>query len=91
MTENLLTNSSGCGCGHHSAEPVLVAGEIPHAIRHGAIFGAIGQLSPGSSMILDAPHDPLPLLAQLKDIEGDAVAVEYVERDTAWRLRFTRV
>nr|NLD39957.1 DUF2249 domain-containing protein [Actinomycetales bacterium] len=94
MTENLLTNpsgTSGCACGHHGGEPVLVAGDIPHALRHGAIFGAIGQLAPGASMILDAGHDPLPLLNQLREREGDAVSVEYLERETTWRLRFTRL
>ncbi len=36
--------STGCGCsdaGAH-ADPVLDARTIPHAIRHGAIFGCTG-------------------------------------------------
>lgn len=90
MAENLLTTTTGCACGHHSGEPVLVAGEIPHAIRHGAILGAIAQLAPGASMILEAPHDPVPLLAQIREREGDAVEITYVERETAWRLRIRR-
>lgn len=90
MSENLLAGGHGCQCGHHGEEPVLRATEIPHAIRHGAIFGAVGQLQPGSSMILVAPHDPLPLLAQLEEREGGAIAVEYVERGPEWKLRLTR-
>lgn len=72
--------------------PELDARLIPHAIRHGAIFGALGQVPPGRAMVLVAPHDPLPLLAQLEELEGEAVAVSYLERGPqAWRLRFDRV
>ncbi|HZK04592.1 MAG TPA: DUF2249 domain-containing protein [Actinomycetaceae bacterium] len=95
MHENLLstTTAHGCACGHHHdvEEPVLIAGEIPHAIRHGAILGAVSQLTPGASMILVASHDPKPLLRQLAEREGEAVAVEYVERGPEeWRLRLAR-
>lgn len=72
--------------------PELDARLIPHAIRHGAVFGALGQVRPGGAMVLVAPHDPLPLLTQLHRLEGDAVEVSYLERGPeAWRLRFERV
>ena len=45
--------------------PTLNASEIPHAVRHGAIHGALGTLNVGESMILIAPHDPLPLLNEV--------------------------
>ena len=90
MSENLLAESQGCQCGHHTEEPVLVASEIPQAIRHGAIFGAIAQVRSGASMILVAPHDPARLIAQLREREGDAITIEYVEREPGWKLRISR-
>ena len=36
-------------------------------------------------MVLIAPHDPLPLLAQLAQREGDAVEVSYLQRTRANR------
>ena len=84
--------AGGCGCGHADEHlPELDARAIPHAVRHGAIFGALGQLRPGSAMVLIAPHDPLPLLKQLQDREGDAIGVEYLQRGPEdWRLKMTR-
>jgi hypothetical protein len=42
--------SAGCHCGHEdSAEIVLDTRDIPHAVRHGAIFGALGAIAPGFS------------------------------------------
>lgn len=85
--------TGSCGCGGHDADlPVLDARAIPHAIRHASIFGAIGGLAPGQALVLVAPHNPLPLLAQLADREGDAVAVSYlVEGPDDWHLKMTRV
>jgi uncharacterized protein (DUF2249 family) len=42
-------------------------------------------------MVLVAPHDPLPLLAQIADREGGAIDVSYLQRGPdAWRLRLDR-
>lgn len=93
MTELTLTEkSSGCGCGHdHDTLPILNASEIPHAIRHGAILGALGQLPHGGAMVLIAPHNPLPLLAQINDQFNGEVSVEYlVEGPEDWHLKLTR-
>ncbi len=60
---------SGCTCGEaqgHDA-PVLDARTIPHALRHAAIFGALDSLPSGGALVLVAPHDPQPLLAQARD------------------------
>ncbi|GAA1798768.1 MAG: DUF2249 domain-containing protein [Actinobacteria bacterium] len=85
----------GHDCGCHEADsglPELDARAIPHAIRHGAVFGAFGQLRPGAAMVLVAPHNPLPLLKQLNDREGDAIEVSYLqEGPDAWRLKLARV
>lgn len=86
----------GCGCGHDDV-PTLDARVIPGAIRHGAILGALDQVRPGAAMILVAPHDPLPLLDQVRDRFGDAVEIGYVDRDAdlaagdGVRVRFGKV
>lgn len=79
---------SGCACGHDHGEPELDARAIPHAIRHGAIFGALASLPSGGALILVAPHDPVPLLDQIRERVGDAIEVSYLERGPEdWRLR----
>lgn len=81
----------GCGCGHDDATPELDVRPVPHALRHGAVFGALSTVAPGFAMVLVAPHDPLPLLAQLEDREPGAFEVRYLEQGPeAWRLRLTR-
>lgn len=81
---------SGCQCGS-SASAELDARTIPHAIRHAAIHGVVGSLHPGQSFVLIAPHDPLPLLAQVRQNEGNSIEISYVERGPeAWKLRFAR-
>jgi uncharacterized protein (DUF2249 family) len=83
------THACGCGCTDEGV-PALDVTVIPHAIRHATVFGAFDAISPGGSMDLIAPHNPLPLLAQLRERHGD-VGVEYlVEGPDAWTLRLTR-
>lgn len=68
--------------------PVLDATVIDHAIRHGAIFGALDASPQGIQLI--APHDPQRLLAQLDERWPGEFQVTYLERDTAWRLSIAR-
>ncbi|BBX22965.1 hypothetical protein MTER_23760 [Mycolicibacter terrae] len=83
----------GCGCGEEDEEmPELDVREIPHAIRHATVFGAFDAVPVGGSMLLVAPHDPIPLLHQLAERSGGRLAVGYEQRGPeAWRLRLTRV
>lgn len=84
---------TGCGCGHdHDASaPELDVRAIPHAIRHATVFGALTAIPSGGSMVLVAPHDPKPLLAQIHDREKGTIGVEYLETGPeAWRLKLTR-
>ena len=87
-----IVEKGGCACGCvDEGVPALDARQIPHAIRHATIFGALSGLRAGQQMDLVTPHDPLPLLAQVTEREGDAVTWEYRERGPqAWTLRFTR-
>lgn len=83
-----------CGCGGQDPDgvlPELDAREVPHALRHATIFGALDSVGPGSGMVLVAPHDPLPLLAQLEQRSPGLFSVDYLERGPeAWRIRFVR-
>ncbi len=99
MTDPLTTlplahSHGGCTCGEvqgHDA-PVLDARTIPHAIRHAAIFGALDSLASGAALVLVAPHDPQPLLAQARDRYPEGVVVEYLQRGPeAWHIRLQRV
>ena len=85
--------AGGCGCGgHDEADPVLDVRAVPHAIRHATVFGALGAVPRGGSLVLVAPHDPIPLLGQIEDREPGAFGVSYDERGPeAWRVRLTRV
>ena len=93
-----MTSPSGCAgecsCGAQDpagALPELDARAIPHALRHATIFGALDSLEAGGGMVLVAPHDPLPLLAQLEKRSPGLFTVDYLERGPeAWRIRFIR-
>ena len=54
---------------------------IAKRFRHAAIFGALDALSPGEAMRFVNDHDPLPLLDQLAMRYGEAVSIEYRQRD----------
>ena len=95
MSETPLTVTNvtkpACGCGAETGEPVLDVRLIPHAIRHASVFGALTAIAPGDSMVIVAPHNPKPLLAQIADREHGAIAVTYlVEGPDEWSLRLTR-
>ena len=54
---------------------------IAKRFRHAAIFGAFDALRPGETMLFCNDHDPLPLLAQLKEHYGDGIEINYVTRE----------
>ncbi len=71
--------------------PELDVRAVPHAIRHATVFGALDAVPAGGSLVLVAPHDPVPLLDQIRARTNDAFAVAYEQRGPeAWRLRLTR-
>ncbi len=95
MTElNLARKPHVCTCGHHESDdlPELDARLLPPVIRHAAIIGAVGSLSAGQALALIAPHDPKPLLRQLRDEFGESLEVTYlVSGPEAWKLKLARV
>lgn len=91
--ESASHGGHSCSCGEHdpAGDPELDARVVPHAIRHATIFGALDAVRPGAGLVLVAPHDPLPLLAQVEQRNPEAFEVDYLERGPeAWRLRFFR-
>ncbi|WP_026413143.1 DUF2249 domain-containing protein [Actinomadura oligospora] len=80
----------GCGGADETGEPVLDVREVPHALRHATVFGALDAVPADTAMVLVAPHDPLPLLAQIERRRPGTFSVEYLERGPgAWRLRLS--
>ncbi|WP_454296520.1 DUF2249 domain-containing protein [Salana multivorans] len=90
-SEPAAGESHTCGCAHDSAaDPVMDVRPIPHAIRHGAVLGAFAATPPGSSLVIIAPHNPLPLLAQLR--ERAPIEVGYLkEEPEEWHVRIRRL
>jgi uncharacterized protein (DUF2249 family) len=92
--DNAAANAEpSCNCNHDDGDAIVLDGRtIPHAVRHAAIFGALEAIQLGFALDLIAPHDPLPLIAQLEKARPGAFSLSYVERGPeAWRVRFTRV
>ena len=54
---------------------------VAKRFRHAAIFGALDALNPGETMRFVNDHDPLPLLGQLEMRYGDALSIEYRQRE----------
>lgn len=82
-------SACGCGCSDHGV-PALDVRAIPHAIRHATVFGAFSAIPSGGAMDLIAPHNPLPLLAQLRDQFGEIDVTYLDESPESWTLRLTR-
>lgn len=98
-------SAGGCGCGSggcgggaaaasepaEASRPVLDARQVPHNIRHATVFGALDAVRAGAGLELIAPHDPLPLLAQIDEREPGAFTVTYLERGPeVWRIALDR-
>lgn len=81
-----------CTCGQASAEaPQLDVRLIPPAVRHPAILGALGGLAVGESLVLVAPHEPVPLLRELEELEPDIFRVRIEQQRTdEWHVHLTR-
>lgn len=87
-----VSHSHDCTCNETDEDtPVLDVRQVPHAIRHATVFGALHAIKPGASMVLVAPHDPRPLLAQIDALEKGAISVKYLVTDPGeFHLLLTR-
>lgn len=89
LTLSPMPTPCGCGDGGHDA-PELDVRTIPHSIRHATVLGAWSAIPGGASLVIVAPHDPKPLLAQIADRDGPVTVTYLDEGPDAWRLRLTR-
>ena len=81
-----------CGCSADPPEvPRLDVRALPRGVRHAAVLGALDGLAPGSALVLVAPHDPRPLLAEVEQRWPSGFDLGYDRRgpDT-WDVRLTR-
>lgn len=104
MTENLFQNSidvekakkpggRGCSCGEKDTGiPEVDVQTIPHAVRHGAIFGMLDSLGSGTAIVLSATHNPIPLIKQLEHRSPGIFEATYLEEGPdRWKLKVERV
>ncbi len=75
------STASDCSC---ATAPSTIHGfdarGVARRFRHAAIFGALDALLPGETMRFMNDHDPLPLLAQLREYFGNRLEIAYVAR-----------
>jgi uncharacterized protein (DUF2249 family) len=79
---------------HLSPDAIYVfdARGIAKRFRHAAIFGALDALHSGETMRFANDHDPLPLLQQLAARYGQALNIQYRQREPgAIVIDFTRL
>lgn len=84
--------TSSCACGGHDTVdlPELDVQLIPHEIRHATIFGALAGIQPGRGLIIQATHNPVPLLRQLDQLQPGRYRAEYLDDGPeVWRIKFT--
>ncbi len=74
---------TSCATGHQNNDAIYPfdARGVAKRFRHAAIFGALDALQPGETMRFCNDHDPIPLLHQLSARYGDAVSIQYVQRE----------
>ena len=53
---------------------------VDRRFRHAALIGALDTLQPGEGLRFINDHDPLPLLAELRERYGDQLSVDYMQR-----------
>ena len=70
-------------CGQPTPEALYPfdARGVAKRFRHAALFGAFDALMPRETMRFCNDHDPLPLLGQLQTRYGQAISINYVERE----------
>lgn len=68
-----MSTDTSLDAGIHSFD----ARGVARRFRHAAIFGALDALHPGETMRFINDHNPLPLIAQLRDRFGDRLAIDY--------------
>lgn len=93
MASPSIAERPSCTCAESTEQlPIIDARLLPPAVRHPAILGAVDSLTPGRSLAIVAPHEPKPLLAQIREAHGASLEITYLESGpAAWIVQLSRV
>ena len=82
----------GCGCGGAvETVDVLDVRLIPHSVRRASVLAAVGAVAPRASLVLLAPHDPVPILEHVSAAYPDEFSWVYdAAGPETWAVRITR-
>ena len=73
-------------------KPLIDVRTIPPRERHPRIFGMLGALMPGKSMLITSDHDPRPLHYQLETNFPGQFGWDYLEQGPeVWRVEIDRM
>ncbi|MCP8894426.1 DUF2249 domain-containing protein [Shinella daejeonensis] len=74
------------------SKPAIDVRTIPPHERHQRIFGMLGALAPGSSMLITSDHDPRPLRLQLEMNFPGSFGWDYLDQGPdVWRVEIGRL
>lgn len=83
--------SHECKCNNQNpAEEALDVTTIPRPVRHAAILGALDSLPVEGTLLLQAPHMPNPLLAEMAELEGSFDHEVVQDGPAEWLVRIRR-
>ncbi|MHB1661459.1 MAG: DUF2249 domain-containing protein [bacterium] len=75
----------------YSDSTILNVTAIEPKYKHSTIFGLLGKLGAGGSLVIENDHDPKPLHYQLLAENGEAFGWEYLENGPAkWVVKITK-
>ncbi|RVP09021.1 DUF2249 domain-containing protein [Sinorhizobium meliloti] len=73
-------------------KPSIDVRTVPPRERHPRIFGMLGALPAGGSMLITSDHDPRPLRYQLETNFPGEFGWDYLEKGPeAWRVEIARL
>lgn len=73
-------------------KPLIDVRTIPPRERHPRIFGTLGALTPGQSLLITSDHDPMPLHRQLAMNFPDQFGWDYLQQGPdVWRVEISRL
>ena len=73
-------------------KPLIDVRTIPPRERHPRIFGMVGALAPGASLLITSDHDPSPLYRQIATNFPGEFGWDYLEQGPeVWRVEIDRL
>ncbi len=80
---NEAANSTATAEAANTQDAELDVRNLPHANRHGTIFGLLGRLVVGQALIITVDHDPQPLRYQMDAVHTGQFTWDYLEKGPA--------